>query len=1208
MLKFQIVHYVNVTSINSEIDMKRTLSPFTALVLLAKQYRNASPCSAASQKFKKINHLFLMGVQSEQDHVDFKALLKDPVLKNYVIAFVEESDLTLLKQNRDNLNPTQRSKYDQAHAKLETINNDPVRRYFESILCHETVKNQIDVLDSDLLEQHFKGVFKQLGLMQGLAVKHFVYESNNLDNILARFTASAREYITPFSKLKEIEYFRTFIEDDSEEDNKEEILQQRVTKMQLIVKTAYAAMSAVNVSKEGIFPLDLYNDHTSSYAPHRRGRTPRKDSSNEKQIVKSNNLGLLRSYHMPAPGEAALYESPAISIANQFSRASDKATYVAAADVPQHYFRTQVNPFSNSISGTMLCQFRVMSKLLQEEKFVYSNGSEQLKMFMKHFVAYMIVALGGHSLMEFTDVWELPEVKDMFKVISGFSDLNLRKLFQEENEASFKSAMDKTIAYSDRLTEKYNCHHELFAGIVYPVSGIDDLSMIEQTIKDKWELLHSVTASATDKAQAKWDLLNRADIKAYYKAHYTTQEKVELKVKVDKGNKYSRPFTNIENFGTPTLQSKSFDLLSSYELEAAVFPKLSQAAFLQDVDTRGVRSKLKPIAVRTSLQARVDEAFDCLLRAITDGSKLYGAAELIIKRINAIKRLQHADTETLLDPKKDQKSVIQAFATYQGKLTIQDVDTIKQSAVLKFILDYKAEKELQYYEASLNAASLGNRIDNAWRVLMTKSSYMFDKQIAKEFLCYILDLNESSPALNAQLTATMRLRDEVKQINPDYIPGRSPFPEPVESASFARQVDEAWRLYSSAESNLQQKEQSQAYLVDVLNIKHPEHQLHNQIKTAIELRCSLKNINPNFVPGRSSMPENAIDLTAFGNLKRTEKFRQTDNPTILSLFKNKEILDAVTSGKLKDKGGRTSELKKTIFYNSFERDMLRVDIQSGLLKSNRRLMSTNGYNCKGKENFAGVTLNVHGELSIFYHNNFDITGIAHTSPNQGKPVVFAGEVKIEEGKLIAITDHSGHYRPTLYNVYKLLCYFVSRGVDISETKLLTHSKPKGVVYECSKEYPHFYESKAQDLLYAYKAKLRAEMRTIEKTVGEYHRSRSSFWYQFFHNAELSRKKANIAYKLIKYLQVQEQVLDKVNNFSGYSTLLTKLQTKIDELEVENERVCISRGSAGQFAKTMERLKGQTSELVKALPRKESSGLEIDSCNPEHFKEIGKVQR
>ena len=38
--------------------------------------------------------------------------------------------------------------------------------------------------------------------------------------------------------------------------------------------------------------------------------------------------------------------------------------------------------------------------------------------------------------------------------------------------------------------------------------------------------------------------------------------------------------------------------------------------------------------------------------------------------------------------------------------------------------------------------------------------------------------------------------------------------------------------------------------------------------------------------------------------------------------------------------------------------------------------------------------------------------------NQGVPVVGAGEVRIKNEKLISITDHSGHYRPSLYNTYK----------------------------------------------------------------------------------------------------------------------------------------------------------------------------------------------
>jgi hypothetical protein len=67
--------------------------------------------------------------------------------------------------------------------------------------------------------------------------------------------------------------------------------------------------------------------------------------------------------------------------------------------------------------------------------------------------------------------------------------------------------------------------------------------------------------------------------------------------------------------------------------------------------------------------------------------------------------------------------------------------------------------------------------------------------------------------------------------------------------------------------------------------------------------------------------------------------------------------------------------------------------------------------------------------------------LAHSSMNAGSPVVSAGELKIENGKLTAITTHSGHYRPSLFNVYRMLEHLAKNGVDISGIDVITLNDP-----------------------------------------------------------------------------------------------------------------------------------------------------------------------
>ena len=606
-------------------------------------------------------------------------------------------------------------------------------------------------------------------------------------------------------------------------------------------------------------------------------------------------------------------------------------------------------------------------------------------------------------------------------------------------------------------------------------------------------------------------------------------------------------------------------------------------------------------------QEIIDKAFERLLSSNSNTLETSDAVELVVNLINADQDQPQDDSSKLLNPITDREIVKQAFAIYQGKLTHQDVDPKKRSAVLKFIFDYKSEKELPYYEATKEAPTLGDRVDKAWRVLTVKSSTDFDKNIAKEFLCYILDIEESSSALSEQLRAAMHLRKAAKQKNPDYIPGHAPLPVVVESAAFVNQVDKAWRLYSSPESSQQQKAQSQAFLIYALNIGDPKFKLHNQITTAMALRHSLKDKHPNFVPGRSVLPKDAIDLEALAAIEKTVKFKHSDNPTLQSLFDNSEILDVTQFCKAVDQGRISGYLTKAKFFDACERDQFRVDIRRGLFARNRALFSTKGLIAHGKQNFAGFTVNLNGEISIFNHQGSQKTGIAHSSMNNGKPIFCPGELKIKDGKLLAVTDYSGHYRPSLYNMYKVLDYFVKRGIDISETKLLTMLKPSGVEFERSKKYPSFYECRAHDLLYAYKSQIRSELLAMIKTLQTYYKSRSSFWYQLFHNTEVSRQKAGIANDLIAYVQQQEQLLNKVHDYGSYQNVLKTMQSGIDEFVKKNENLCAFRASVGQFAVTMKQFEKQTDALLSGLPHKDSSKFVSDDRDASAYKDIGKSQ-
>lgn len=119
-------------------------------------------------------------------------------------------------------------------------------------------------------------------------------------------------------------------------------------------------------------------------------------------------------------------------------------------------------------------------------------------------------------------------------------------------------------------------------------------------------------------------------------------------------------------------------------------------------------------------------------------------------------------------------------------------------------------------------------------------------------------------------------------------------------------------------------------------------------------------------------------------------------------------MDVSNSSKLKNIAYETKFLDKE------QRAQHRVNIVHGKFKKDNADFDTSQMIAHGKTGFAAFTLNANGELSVFNHLGMR-DKIAHSSMNSGSPVVAAGELKIQNGKLLAINTHSGHYRPSLFN-------------------------------------------------------------------------------------------------------------------------------------------------------------------------------------------------
>jgi hypothetical protein len=257
-------------------------------------------------------------------------------------------------------------------------------------------------------------------------------------------------------------------------------------------------------------------------------------------------------------------------------------------------------------------------------------------------------------------------------------------------------------------------------------------------------------------------------------------------------------------------------------------------------------------------------------------------------------------------------------------------------------------------------------------------------------------------------------------------------------------IDYAWSVYQAAPSNVgepdtnefeTQKKAALMFLIYALDIQDSaldSERLNAQIQQLIDERQQYKKTNPEYIPGKSPAhlpftPQKTVPL-------RTTKHGKSNQPNVKKGIKSKEILDVNDDSKKEDESG------SLFITSSVERAQYRVNIHQGVFKKNGVLFDTHKMISHGKPGFASFTLNANGEFSVFNHLN-KRNGFTHSTMNAGAPIVVAGEIKIVDGVLKAITTYSGHYQPSLFNVYRLLEYFSRLNVDISQAIVITFQNP-----------------------------------------------------------------------------------------------------------------------------------------------------------------------
>ncbi len=1040
---------------------KTVISPAHGLLLLIDHYKNDA------EKVNRLKTLYLCGAEDENDAKEIRKLLTDPILSNYQISY-----------------------------SIQTINNDPTRRYFETHLAYESLKNGLGKIDKNDLERHFESLKKMLPLDK-LAKVEQVLRGEFKDDDDNKF----KEYADYIRKIQSGKIFGDLSPEDRE-------------KIELLTKCTFLAVTNAQVNQ---LPLNIYGK--GIYSAKNKGKVMVEDQ----ETTRNQNLGIMKG-HMPIALDDIARSDEEIP----YLKPSDQASYVKFARWVESNFNKLVHPFSNSISGTILCQLRSDARLRNDKKSVFTDSAEKLAQYYQLLISAMLFNSGGHSLNEFTAPFSLDAVRKEFRSTKGFKKINLKSMFLTNNEKAFDKALHDAVDYSNTILLRGNLHAQIRGTPVEPKNKA--LTKFKLT-----QELNRLSKHVTNQ-------------KEHYKRTNTNKNRLILRglndaIKhMDNGNlaEAQNAIENlrqklVEKFGKTNFwgqKSESFKLVESVGHQLTRIRKNFENN-MSELQKKELHEEL----IEPKLERELKEGED----------------ELTVRARSRLKSVKdRLDEVTSLDRRN--KTIDESYQAYTTPKKQDESDD-----------------------------QFNRRVKNAERILAKKFNIKAD---------HISDLKERSQYINLEIMTKMSERQEAYRQSL-FLRGQG---------TIAERLDKAWECYNNEERTLEDRLIAQSYLIFVLDIseEHIQDDLNTTLKELMLQRTMLKDINPEYIPGKSPI---TLSEESKGRLEMTESPGVSEDPEVASAIKENRLLDVNTISRRKDLGHETGQ--KTEYFDAEQRDMLRVLIRHGKFVTPEGVpFDTSDSIAKHKKGFAAFTLNVQGEFSVFQHRFQEVNGIAHSSMNAAMPVFCAGEVRIENGKLLTITDRSGHYAPSLYNIYKALDYFKKQGVDISETKVYSSVNPgkalKIDVYK-SKDYPQFYELNATDLFNSYAAHMKNVVNEITSKLEAY---QSSSFKKFlckvkdlFSGSTLNQDRVKIAKDLAKGLTALEDEINSANTLDSLNAVNEKINSLIENA-LENNRDLNKRHGKESVQNNLARRIGFFSSKLGELTSRVESAIQTKEDNPD----------
>ena len=165
-----------------------------------------------------------------------------------------------------------------------------------------------------------------------------------------------------------------------------------------------------------------------------------------------------------------------------------------------------------------------------------------------------------------------------------------------------------------------------------------------------------------------------------------------------------------------------------------------------------------------------------------------------------------------------------------------------------------------------------------------------------------------------------------------------------------------------------------------------------------------------------------------------------DTPSPLSVWKNSSthlnfidwLRELYIPDMLKQNSGPILmyKLDKGVSYlNSAQREDKKIYVKNGIIYNSRHEEFHTG-NMKTASMGKGWAIFVMAPDNSLYANNHKTDVFHHSSFLSGAPVQSAGEIAVDNGKVVAITSKSGHYRPDKGSFVRILYWLKQHGVNL----------------------------------------------------------------------------------------------------------------------------------------------------------------------------------